>query len=33
MNSAGLPAEDWNIYPGTVNELYIADAPGRPKLT
>jgi len=33
MNSAGLPAEDWNIYPGVPNELYIVDAPGRPKLS
>ncbi|HLW47704.1 MAG TPA: ABC transporter substrate-binding protein [bacterium] len=33
MNSAGLPAEDWNIYPGVPNVLYIADAPGRPKLS
>jgi len=33
INSAGLPAEDWNIYPGAVNEMYIVDAPGRPKLT
>jgi oligopeptide transport system substrate-binding protein len=32
-NSAGLPAEDWNIYPGVPNEVYIVDAPGRPKLT
>ncbi len=32
-NSSGLPAEDWNIYAGTKNELYIGDAPGRPKLS
>lgn len=32
-NSAGLPAEDWNIYPGVPNEVYIVDAPGRPKLS
>ena len=32
-NSAGLPAEDWNIYPGVPNELYIGDVPGRPKLS
>ena len=33
MNSAGLPAEDWNIYPGVPNEVYIVDAPGRPRLS
>jgi oligopeptide transport system substrate-binding protein len=32
-NSAGLLAEDWNIYPGVPNEVYIVDAPGRPKLS
>ena len=32
-NSAGLPAEDWNIYPGVPNEVYIVDAPGRPELS
>jgi hypothetical protein len=32
-NSAGLPVEDWNIYFGLPNVVYIADAPGRPKLS
>jgi len=32
-NSAGLPAEDWNIYAGVPNEIYIVDVPGRPKLS
>lgn len=32
-NSAGLPVQDWNIYFGLPNVIYIADAPGRPKLT
>lgn len=32
-NSQGLPVEDWNIYFGLKNVIYITDAPGRPKLT
>ncbi len=32
-NSAGLPVEDWNIYFGLPQEIYVADAPGRPKLS
>jgi oligopeptide transport system substrate-binding protein len=32
-NAAGLPTEDWNIYPGVPNEVFIVDAAGRPKLT
>ncbi|HXX40027.1 MAG TPA: peptide ABC transporter substrate-binding protein [bacterium] len=32
-NAAGLPAEEWNVYRGLVNEIYIADVPGRPRLT
>ncbi len=31
-NSRGLPVEDWNIYFGLPNEIYIANAPGRPKV-
>jgi oligopeptide transport system substrate-binding protein len=32
-NTSGLPVEDWNIYFGLPNEVYVVDAPGRPKLS
>ncbi|MFN8495615.1 MAG: peptide ABC transporter substrate-binding protein [Caldilineaceae bacterium] len=33
VNSNGLPVQDWNIYSGLTQEVYIADAPDRPKLS
>lgn len=33
VNSDGLPVQDWNIYNGLTQEVYIADAPDRPKLS
>ncbi len=32
-NSAGLNVQDWNIYFALPQEIYIADAPDRPKLS
>lgn len=32
-NSAGLSVQDWNIYFGLPNEIYIVDHPDRPKLS
>ncbi|MCX6049455.1 MAG: hypothetical protein NT075_30510, partial [Chloroflexi bacterium] len=33
VTSDGLPVQDWNIYNGLTQEVYIADAPDRPKLS
>ncbi len=32
-NSAGLSVQDWNIYFGLLNEVYIVEHPDRPKLS
>jgi len=31
-SSAGLPVQDWNIYFGLPNEIFIAEHPDRPRL-
>ena len=33
VNSAGLAVQDWNIYNGLTEEIYIADVPDRPVLS
>ena len=32
-NSAGLSVQDWNIYFGLLNEVYVVEHPDRPKLS
>ncbi len=33
VNSAGLAVQEWNIYFGLPQEIYVADAPDRPELS
>ncbi|MEZ4861449.1 MAG: ABC transporter substrate-binding protein [Caldilineaceae bacterium] len=33
VNSAGLPVQDWNIYFGLPQEVYVVDHPDRPELS